>query len=271
MFSPELFMTFRMLESAHNDASITATAADEFTARVQAIDQAVLKAYLRAQREPCYESQLLGVAFPELDISHANTLTLYQSHFLLFHVLYRLQDEFYRERQYLFIHFMRTTLAAYPETGRCRFFEELLGRFCESACVPDAVYCAYHRAQIGDSALEDLSLRYFYLDRRNFYTLDERTATAFVNGTWEILTHYEDYRQSFKILDLPESADMPMIKKRFRKLAKQYHPDVGATSSERFHDINNAYQLLLRIHGQLIMKGAASLFMSGFLTVPMIS
>ncbi len=239
-----------MLESAHN-RSIAATAADEFNVRVQAIDQAALKAYLRAQREPCYESQLLGVAFPELDISHADTLTLYQSHFLLFHVLYRLQDEFYQERQYLFIHFMRTMLAAYPETGRCRFFEELLGRFCESDCAHDADYCAHHRAQIGDTALEDLSLRYFYLDIRNFYKLNERTATAFVNGTWEILTHYEDYRRSFRILDLPESADMPMIKKRFRKLAKQYHPDAGAASNERFHDINNAYQLLLHIHGML--------------------
>ncbi len=246
-----------MSESAHGDPirqgaeALSARAEDEFTVRVQAIDCIALKQYLCAQQEPCYESQLLRVAFPDLDISQADTLTLYQNHFLLFHVLYRLQDELYRENQYLFIHFMRTMLTTYPEVGHCRFFEELLGRFCESACAADTGYCDFHRAQIGDTAVEDLSLRYFYLDHRNFYKLDERTATAFINGTWEILTHYEDYRQSFTILGLPERADMAMIKKRFRELAKQYHPDAGATSSERFHDINNAYRLLVHIHGMM--------------------
>jgi DnaJ-domain-containing protein 1 len=89
------------------------------------------------------------------------------------------------------------------------------------------------------------------LDSGNFYKLDERTATAFVNGTWEILAHYEDYRRSFNVLDLPESADLPMIKKRFRQLAKRYHPDRGVTSNEKFHEINNAYQLLLHIYGMM--------------------
>lgn len=223
---------------------------DEFATRVQVIDQTALKRYLRSQQEPCYESQLLRIAFPELDISQANTLLLYQSHFLLFHVLYHLQDEFYRENHYLFIHFMRTVLVAYPEAGHCRFFEELLGRFCEAACSPDD-YCEFHRAQIRETALDELSLRYFYLDSRNFYKLDEHTATAFINGTWEILTHYENYRQSFTILGLPESADLKMIKKRFRELAKLHHPDLGATSNDTFHEINNAYQLLLHIHGMM--------------------
>lgn len=247
-----------MVKSAHDNVhrhrtgqscrSIEATEADEFAVRVQAIDQAALKNYLRAQQEPCYESQLLHVAFPDFDIAQADTLPLYQSHFLLFHVLYRLQAEFYQENQYLHIHFMRTRLAPYPEAGCCRFFEELSGQFCGAPCPTGAEYCDFHRARIGDTALEDLPLRYFYLDSRNFYKLDERTAAAFVNGTWEILAHYEDYRRSFKVLDLPESADLAMIKKRFRKLAKHYHPDTGATSHERFHEINNAYQLLLHIH-----------------------
>lgn len=235
--------------AANHRISTIPVASDEFTIRLQAIDQDGLKQFLRSQQESCYESQLLRIAFPELDIAQADTLTLYQSHFLLFHVLYCLQDEFYKENLYLFIHFMRTILVAYPDTGHCRFFEELLGRFCESDCSPEKEYCDFHLARVGETALEDLSLRYFYLDSQNFYKLDERTATAFINGTWEILTHYEEYRKSFKILDLPESADLRMIKKRFRELAKLYHPDLGAPSNQKFHDINNAYQLLLHIHG----------------------
>jgi hypothetical protein len=254
-------MIFLMLESAQEDsgglhrrdhhALVPDGAEDEFATRVQAIDQAALKRFLRSQQEPCYESQLLRIAFPELDISQANTLFLYQSHFLLFYVLYRLQNEFYQENRYLFIHFMRTILVTYPEAGQCRFFDEHLCCFCEAACSAEDDYCDFHRAQVRETALDELSLRYFYLDSRNFYKLDEHTATAFINGTWEILTHYENYRQSFKTLGLPESADLKMIKKRFRELAKQHHPDLGATSNETFHEINNAYQLLLHIHGMM--------------------
>jgi hypothetical protein len=224
---------------------------DDFSVRLRSVNQAALKCYLRRHPEPCYESQLLRVAFPDLDISSADTLPLYQSHFVLFHVLYCLQDEFYQERQYLHVHFMRTCLVPYPEFGRCRFFEPLLGRFCAAACAPAQEYCAFHRVRVGDAALEELSLRYFYLDARNFYRLDERTATAFLNGTWEILAHYADYRQSFKTLNLPESADLAMIKSRFRELARQHHPDAGAASHARFCEINNAYQLLLRIHATM--------------------
>lgn len=222
-----------------------------FTRRVQTIDQTALKRYLSAQREPCYESQLMRIAFPEFDIAQAGPLALYQHHFLLFHVLYRLQNDFYRENRYLHIHFMRTRLAPYPDAGFCRFFDDLLGAFCAAACADGGDYCEFHRERVGDSALDDLSLRYFYLDARNFDSLDERTATAFVNGTWELLAHYDDYRRSLKILDLPESADIAMIKKRFKTLAKQHHPDAGAASNDAFYDINNAYQLLLHLRATM--------------------
>lgn len=224
---------------------------DEFSRRVREIDQEKLKRYLETLPSPCYESQLLGVVFPEMEISSADTLTLYQNHFLLFHVLYRLQDVFYQEGKYLFIHFMRTMLVPYPEDGYCRFYEEHLGRFCRTMCPAGQSYCQFHANQVGDTALEELSLRYFYLDKENYYKLDEDTATAFINGTWEILTHYDNYTKSFQVLGLPETADLRMIKKRFRELAKKYHPDRGAQSDHKFHEINNAYQLLMHIHSMM--------------------
>ncbi len=44
-------------------------AMDEFTKRLQAIDQDKLRRYLRASQVPCYESTLLNLAFPEMEIS----------------------------------------------------------------------------------------------------------------------------------------------------------------------------------------------------------
>ena len=221
---------------------------DEFTKRLRKIDPEQLKHYLCSLEGPCYESSLLHIAFPEMEISRADPLTLYQNHFLLFHVLYRLQDEFYKEGQYLFVHFMRTILAPYPEERQCRFFEDLLGRFCQTVCHPGQSYCKFHANMLGDTALEELSIKYFYLDQQNFYKLDAETATAFINGTWEILTHYEAYQRSFEILGLLETSDLNQIKKKFRQLAKQYHPDRGAQSREKFQEINNAYQLLVQIY-----------------------
>jgi hypothetical protein len=222
---------------------------DDFTTRLAHIDCVQLESFLRALRAPCYESELFRVAFPALDIATADPLALYQSHFLLFHVLYRLQERLYAEGQYLHIHFMRTSLMPYPPAGQCRYFEEYTGHFCQTACAPEQGYCPFHVTQMGDAAIKELSLRYFYLAPENFYKLDAHTATAFLNGTWEILAHYDAYKKSFAVLGLPETADLKLIKKRFKQLAKLYHPDRGAQANEQFHAINNAYQLLLHIHG----------------------
>lgn len=220
---------------------------ETFAARVQAVDLARLRTYLQDLQAPCYESQLLRVVFPELDIGQASPLALYQHHFVLFHVLYQLQNEWYQEQQYLYIHFMRTMLLPYPGPDQCRFFNEDLVQFCRAACHSGESYCRFHAQQVGDAALDELSLKYFYADVRNFYRFDEETATAFIEGTWELLAHYERYQQCFQILHIPETTDLASIKKTFKRLAKQYHPDRGASSHEKFVEINNAYQFLLRV------------------------
>jgi curved DNA-binding protein len=51
----------------------------------------------------------------------------------------------------------------------------------------------------------------------------------------------------YAILDVAPSADADAIKQAYRKLARQYHPDVNPgdkTAEERFKEINEAYQAL---------------------------
>jgi len=51
----------------------------------------------------------------------------------------------------------------------------------------------------------------------------------------------------YKTLGVPESADEKTIKKAYRKLAKEYHPDVTGDDrkkTERFKEINDAYAVL---------------------------
>ncbi len=220
---------------------------NEFRERLNQIDSEKLKGYLRSLESPCYESSMLKIIFPEFDLFKAGVLELYQNHFLLFHLLYKLQDEFQQEGQYLNVHFMRTFLTPYPEKEKCRYYEEDLNSFCRASCVENKAYCDFHFKKSETTALDMLSVKWFYFDTNNYDTLDEKSAEAFINGTWEIMEHYDAFKKSFDVLGMPETNDISLIKRKFRELAKQYHPDHGGKNHERFYEINNAYQLLKRL------------------------
>ena len=56
-----------------------------------------------------------------------------------------------------------------------------------------------------------------------------------------------DYKDYYKILGVDRKASEDDIRKAYRKLAKQYHPDHNPNNKqaeERFKEINEAYQVL---------------------------
>src|SRR5213596_4382728 len=55
---------------------------------------------------------------------------------------------------------------------------------------------------------------------------------------------YKDY---YEVLGVPRTATGADIKKAFRKLAREYHPDVAKNkkqAEEKFKEINEAYEVL---------------------------
>ena len=55
---------------------------------------------------------------------------------------------------------------------------------------------------------------------------------------------YKDY---YETLGVPRTASADELKKSFRKLARQYHPDVAKDkkkAEEKFKEINEAYEVL---------------------------
>lgn len=56
----------------------------------------------------------------------------------------------------------------------------------------------------------------------------------------------ETYKKSTQTLGLPLNTDIYQVKLAYRKLAKQYHPDINQSpgAKEKFQEINNAYEFL---------------------------
>lgn len=52
-------------------------------------------------------------------------------------------------------------------------------------------------------------------------------------------------QQALAVLGLPANATLPQIKKRYRKLAKQYHPDLGG-DPRQMQRLVAAYEFLLK-------------------------
>lgn len=220
---------------------------ETFEERLNKICVEKLKEFLETNKRACYESELLKIAFQDNDIMRSDNLSLYQNHFVLFYTLYKLQDEYYKENKYLYVHFMRTQLLDYPEKGLCKYYNEDSGTFCCEKTEKDKMYCKFHLNKYGNNEIDTLSTKYFYYDITNYNRLDKDSVELFINGTWEILSKYNDVKESFNIMDLPECYDIELIKKQFKILAKKYHPDMGEESHKKFNEINRAYRFLLKV------------------------
>jgi len=138
---------------------------------------------------------------------------------------------------------MRISLSPLPPEGKCRFFEEHQGIFCLEEA-PSGSYCPHHNNQVEEAALEDLSLKYFYLDESNFDAITRETAESFIRGAWEALANIETIEEYRKLFGLPQEFNRQMVKNKFRKLTKGCHPDLNPQGEEEFKKINKAYRAL---------------------------
>ncbi|MFO7706287.1 MAG: DNA-J related domain-containing protein [Halopseudomonas sp.] len=146
-------------------------------------------------------------------------LTLFQTHFLLFHALYRLSDRLLAEQQELEIHALGIRLL--PRHGG-----------------PSGV-------QLADP------LRSYYLDWAQWASTHsedvERLLQGYRQGPFGVASDEVD--QALALFGVAEPVTARQIKQRYRALVSQHHPDRGGDTGQ-VQSINAALVILQRYYGR---------------------
>ncbi|PTY36485.1 hypothetical protein BGP77_04075 [Saccharospirillum sp. MSK14-1] len=157
-----------------------------------------------------------GNLFPKPDLG--DPLVLFQHHFILMHVLYRLQDQWWQSNR----------------------------------CLLDIGPLRIAIRPIGDGASQQLSstasLRDYYLNGNNLTRETSATVQDLLDGFWKRLLSEEQRPQALAELGLDPRADQKAIRTRYRQLANEHHPDKGG-DPETFRRIREAYEQLSKKAG----------------------
>ncbi len=155
-------------------------------------------------------------------------LSLFQTHFFLFHVLYRLRDLLHEQQRYeLEIFCLEIRLKPYRDTTA--------------------------QAQGQSQGLAQIDpLREYYLDVKQLHETDAAEVRQMLNGFYQRLEAYEQQREALEVLGLEDrglgaTVSIHTVRRRYRALVKQHHPDRGG-DREKFHAVENAMELLSRLY-----------------------
>lgn len=187
--------------------------------RLKAIEQACLE-LLRRYPDGISEYSLLKrlrgeeyALFPRLRLG--DNLGLFQSHFLLFHALYRLRDRLHAGQQ---------------------------GHLAISALIIEL-----DDYQGGVSALSESDpLRDYYLDLSNLDETGEADVAELLSNFWRGLRlDSGKVDEALGVLELEGAEDYAQVKAQYRRLVMQHHPDRGG-EAVKMHALNEALEVMRR-------------------------
>ena len=165
---------------------------------------------LEAEGQPGFETDCLK-----------GNLSLFQTHFFLFHSLYLLKEQL--REQFDLNHKQQYRLEISP--------------LC--------IQLIPLKENNATSLAEHNPLRDYYLDLNNLKEVNETEVNQLFTRFWERFITNDERRDALKELELQDPVDWPTIKKQHRRLAMQHHPDRGG-DEERLQAINAAMELLAK-------------------------
>ncbi len=146
----------------------------------------------------------------------ADNLLLFRTHFILFNGLYRLKEELEEGGE--------LTLEITPLSIRLRNIERYEGK--------DAI------VERRGKKLSD-----YYLDMENLEGTTKQDVDKMLDSFWTRYLARDDRKEALDLLDLADPVDHKTIRKRYRSLAREFHPDRGG-DKVRLQEINAAMDLL---------------------------
>lgn len=161
-------------------------------------------------------TQLAG--YPELDRlldrQNGDTLALFRIHFLVCHVLYLLMQEWYRAK---------------------------------TACLEiSPLKIQRHPYSTGQAEITSIDkVRDYYLDLTHLTETDAQTVDELLAAFWIGMNRYENRDEALEVLGLTDPVDNDTIRKTYRGLVMQHHPDRGG-DKEIIQQLNDAAHLLLK-------------------------
>jgi len=144
-----------------------------------------------------------------------NNLSLFQTHFFLFHNLYQLHEQ------------LRHDNVAHLEIAPLRI------RLLPGNDNPGSALSTHN------------PLRDYYLDINNLNNTDANDVELLLGEFWRRFVHNDDRLTALAELELDDPVDWATIKTRHRRLAMQHHPDRGG-DEQRLQAINAAMDVLTR-------------------------
>ncbi len=180
---------------------------------------APIKAFMEAHPEGVKEHDFLrhldeqGV-FHALDTNVSSSLLLFQKHFLLFHVLYSINQQRVADRQ-----------------GALQISPLLIKQLDYVAA----------DTQIGE--LEPLNA--YYLELENLASATDDNVSDLLDGFWAKYLKNEKRGDALQVLGLNDPVTDTKIIQRYRRLVGVHHPDKGG-DKDKIQQINEAYAVLIR-------------------------
>ena len=175
------------------------------------------------QRHPAglTEYELLGElrrlnALPDEILTTSSHLALFQVHFLVFHVLYKLRDDYWDSQQ------------------------------AQVEISPLKIQLIPYRA--GETAISETDpVKSYYQDLDNLENTNSDDVIELLTHFWLRMNGGEQRREALQTLGLDNDADFVTIKKRYRQLAMQHHPDRGG-DNKTLQEMNAAMEWLAKYH-----------------------
>jgi hypothetical protein len=171
--------------------------------------------------------KLLQEQLPENErVTRFDNLVLFQQHFLLFHALYKLNDQLHADQAGQLL--IGALNIQWLPNNTANKINSLVGH-------------------INADLVKNDPLRDYYLDIKNLQNTSSKDVDNLLASFWMNLDDDGEKQSALALFELNEPCDLGSIKKRYRQLLATHHPDKGG-SVVATQALNDAMAVLKRCY-----------------------